>query len=144
MAVLVGEGDLKEEIYKQAMRLGINNRLVFTGPVSNVEDYLQAFDVFVFPSRFEGLPILAVEAQANGLPTIVSTAVTQDVYLTPSITSCSLNDSLDCWAQKAVLYAGKGRYNNKIELEKAGYSIAQTAAVIRSLYLEKTSKHNEV
>ena len=68
MLVLVGEGPSKELIMEEARSLGVENHLVLTGPRMDVASLLSAFDVFAFPSVFEGLGMAAVEAQANGLP----------------------------------------------------------------------------
>lgn len=69
---LIGDGELKEKIQEDIARYGIEKNVVFTGNVSNVEDYLAKADIFVMTSDYEGLPLSAIEAMAAGLP-IIST-----------------------------------------------------------------------
>ena len=66
MLLLVGDGPLKKELINIASQNGILSKIIFAGMVSNVNDYLQAMDAFIFPSFFEGLPLSVVEAQAAG------------------------------------------------------------------------------
>lgn len=80
--LLVGDGELFEEVKQQCNRLGISDSVIMTGSKTNTEDYYQAMDVFVFPSLWEGLGIVAIEAQANGLVCLVSDRVPKDVLLT--------------------------------------------------------------
>ena len=65
---LIGDGELKEQIQEQAKKAGVLDKIIFTGVCQDVERYLSAMDVFLFPSLFEGLPFTLLEAQANGLP----------------------------------------------------------------------------
>ena len=77
--LLVGDGELKERITEKVVRLGLQDRVIFTGSRGDVANLLQAMDVFVFPSLWEGLPVPVVEAQASGLPCIISDVITTDV-----------------------------------------------------------------
>ena len=79
MLLLVGDGELKERITEKVVRLGLQDRVIFTGSRGDVANLLQAMDVFVFPSLWEGLPVTVVEAQASGLPCIISDVITTDV-----------------------------------------------------------------
>ncbi len=96
--LLVGEGSLMEDVRRQAKELGILEQVVFAGRQSAVEQYYQAMDVLVFPSRYEGLPGTIVEAQAAELPCVVSDAVTRDVAVTELTDYESLNRSPKEWA----------------------------------------------
>ena len=88
--LLLGEGTLRGAIERQVERLGLRDCVYMTGNVRNVADYLNAMDVFAFPSLFEGMPLSVMEVQANGLPCVLSTGVPNDVYLTDLIHSLSL------------------------------------------------------
>ena len=72
--MLVGEGKLRNEIEEKAAGLGISDSVIMTGNVTNVSDYLQAMDVFIMPSLFEGFGIAGIEAQAAGLSACSLTA----------------------------------------------------------------------
>ncbi len=101
--LLLGDGETRDEIRKLAENLGVSDHVVFTGNVDNVGDYLSAMDVFVFPSRYEGMPLALIEAQANGLPCIISDKIPKDVYLTDLITPLSISDeSQNEWVNKAL------------------------------------------
>ena len=90
--LLVGDGELFETVKQQVDQLGIHDAVIMTGSKTNTEDFYQAMDVFVFPSLWEGLPVSVVEAQANGLPCVLSDVITHDVDLTDQIQYLSLNE----------------------------------------------------
>ncbi|WP_137743702.1 glycosyltransferase [Robertmurraya siralis] len=70
--ILVGDGKEKKTLEENAVELGIKDKVVFTGNVSNVEDYLARSDIFVLTSIYEGLPLAILEAMASGLPIIAT------------------------------------------------------------------------
>lgn len=76
--LLVGDGDEKEKIIKRINKYGLSDRVVILNEVNDVQKYYSAFDCFVLPSRYEGLPLVAVEAQAMNLPTILSNEITHE------------------------------------------------------------------
>lgn len=80
--LLVGDGTLLQPMKKICGQMNIMNHVIFTGARSNTEDYYQAMDVFAFPSLWEGLPVSVVEAQASGLPCLISDNITRNVQLT--------------------------------------------------------------
>lgn len=79
--LLVGDGELREEIKAQVQQLGLDDSVYFAGSVDDPERYLCAMDVFVFPSHYEGLSTVNIEAQVSGLPCIVSTGVPREVSI---------------------------------------------------------------
>ncbi len=83
--LLLGDGEDQKKISQLIQDNGLSERVIMTGNVNNVSDYLSAMDVFAFPSLYEGMPLSIVEVQANGLPCILSTGVPKDVYLTDLI-----------------------------------------------------------
>ena len=100
--MLVGDGELKQIIQEKIENLGLCDSVIFTGVRSDIPDLLQAIDVFVFPSIFEGLGIVAVEAQAAGIPCIVADTIPKEAYITDLIKSISLSEPVDVWS-KAIL-----------------------------------------
>lgn len=98
--VLVGDGPDRSAIEAEAERLGVFGRLVAPGYMDSAKAY-SAFDVFAFPSRYEGLGMAAMEAQAAGLPCIVSDAVPSEVAITDRCEFLPIDDPLS-WAEAAV------------------------------------------
>ncbi len=101
--LLIGDGDLFDIIKDKAKQLGIEKQICFEGRQMNSNDYLQAMDVFILPSNFEGLPIVSVESQINGLPTILSDRITDEAKI---INCCEFLaiDSTDAWVKKVLEY----------------------------------------
>jgi len=132
--LLVGDGILRVEIEKKVNKLGLSNSVVFTGTRNDVSDLLQAMDIFVFPSKFEGLGIVAVEAQASGLKTIVSDKVPEEVGFTNLFFSIELKKSAVEWANE--IYKLKEYYRHDItkELEKSDYMINLAALSLTNRY----------
>ena len=83
--LLLGDGPDRKMLEDTVEKLHLQSRVILTGNVSNVPDYLSAMDVFAFPSHYEGMPLSIIEVQANGLPCILSKGVPRDVYLTDLI-----------------------------------------------------------
>ncbi len=83
--LLIGEGEEKCRIKKMAADMGIEKNIIFYGITDTVETLYCAMDIFILPSRFEGYPIVSVEAQASGLPVILSRSITEEVKLTESV-----------------------------------------------------------
>ncbi|MDM8247294.1 glycosyltransferase [Lacrimispora saccharolytica] len=107
--ILVGDGELKVTLQKECENLGIMDRVIMTGNVLNVADYLCAMDVFVFPSLYEGMPLSVIEVQCNGLPCVISDSVPDDVYLTDLIRPLSLKDPIEKW----ILEIGSAKRKNE-------------------------------
>jgi glycosyltransferase involved in cell wall biosynthesis len=115
---IAGEGELRPELEAQAQRLGIGNRVVFAGVRNDIPDLLrQVYDVFLFPSLYEGMPLALVEAAAAGLPVVYSDTITKEATtaIPELFTRLPLTASAEMWAQ-AVLTALQ---NGKIDPSKA-------------------------
>lgn len=95
--VLIGQGQLFDEVKAKSKELAVTDKVIFTGSVNNVPDYLSAMDAFVLPSRFEGQSFVLIEAYANGLPIIASDEVSQEVNLTGKIQFVPLKT--DVWSR---------------------------------------------
>lgn len=90
--LVVGEGELREELTDLARKLKVDNYLYLIGAVDETSIYYQAMDAFVFPSVFEGLPIAFLEAQANGLPCFVSDAVSREAVVNENVERLSIDE----------------------------------------------------
>ncbi len=95
--LMIGDGPLRGQYEELACCLGIKGQVTFTGAVKNVADYLQAMDVFLLPSRKEGFGIVALEAQACGLPCLVSTQVPQEVAVTSLVSFLDIDQGTEEW-----------------------------------------------
>lgn len=136
--MLVGDGDLRQEIEKKVQDLGLSEKVIFTGIRSDVNDLMQGMDVFLFPSLYEGLGIVLIEAQAAGLKCIISDTIPKDGIITDDVLSLSLNQSPVIWANEVLKYKGYKRSNNKELIEKADYDIKNNAKKLEQFYIQNT------
>ncbi|MDA8227764.1 MAG: glycosyltransferase family 1 protein [Desulfitobacterium hafniense] len=100
--LLIGRGELYDDVVKQVENLGLSDKVVFLGIRDDVHEILNAMDVFLLPSRYEGLPVTLVEVQANGLPVLVSTAVTNESKIADNYFQMSLEESPRAWAKTII------------------------------------------
>ncbi len=100
--LMLGEGGLMENMKKLCDSLGISDSVIFAGNKSNANEYYQAMDYFLFPSRYEGLPGTVVEAQAAGLQCLISDTITEEVDITPLVSRLSITDEPAVWARKVL------------------------------------------
>ena len=128
--VLVGRGELFDEMKNLAKKEGVYDKILFLGVRKDVSSLMNAFDLFVLPSYYEGLPVTLVEVQANGLPAIVSSSITTEIKKSDNIFYYSLEYGLEKWA----------KYCSEINLKRACNNIKNTDYDInvasRSLKLE--------
>lgn len=129
----VGEGERKSYIVSEANKRGIANAIIFYGTSEHVERLYQAMDCFVLPSRFEGLGIVVIEAQASGLPCVVSDKVPSEVQLTGLVEFISLNDIKE-WKIKIEKNMNSIRRDTKEKIVEAGYDVQSEVAKIQDLY----------
>ena len=131
--LLIGIGDLEEEIKNLVKKNGLQDKVMFLGLRSDVAELLQAMDLFILPSRFEGLSIAAVEAQASGLKCIVSNLQTEEVKITDNIKLLDLCEEI--WIEEALKYSkGYNRNSKRKELAEKGYDICTEIKKIEELY----------
>lgn len=133
--VLVGVGVLMDEIKSYVNELSLNESVLFLGLRNDVPNLLQVFDVFLFPSLYEGLPVTLVEAQAAGLPCLISDKVPIECKITDLVYQLSLNDDIRLWAEKSLQLSKTLRQNTTYQIEKAGYDIRSNAKKLQEFYL---------
>lgn len=135
--MLVGGGELEPKIRKKAEMLGLEEKVIFTGVRSDVNLLLQAMDCFVFPSLYEGLGIVAIEAECFGLPCFINDTLPPELYINDNVYGISLNKSPKEWA-KMILEKGNIKISNKIakdNVKHAGYDINITAKMLKDFYI---------
>ena len=106
--LISGSEKLNSELIEKAKKLNIEDKLLFLTKRDDVPQLLQAMDVFVFPSKHEGLGLVLIEAQASGLPCVVSDGVPKEVKAIDYVEFLSLNKDIQVWANEAVNLARKG------------------------------------
>lgn len=134
--VCVGGGELEEQIHQKAENLGLSDKIVFTGVRNDVKDFMQAFDLMVMPSLFEGLPVAGVEAQAVGTPVLFADIITKDAPILPMSDFMSLDDSPTEWAKKIVSYIKLPRIDDPHKyIREKGYDITTETQRLADYYL---------
>lgn len=133
--LLIGDGELREEISKKVTKLDLNDKVIFTGNITNTNEFFQAMDVFVLPSLHEGLPVVSIEAQAAGLPCFISSNVDKRCAFTDGVKFLSINASAKEWANLIFQHTEKkDRYSSKKALTVAGYNIEIEAKKLEQIY----------
>jgi glycosyltransferase involved in cell wall biosynthesis len=139
-AVLILIGDaVEDELYlnkaKQKVKeLNLVENVRFLGIRNDVPDLMQAMDCFLFPSRFEGLGIVIIEAQTAGLPCYVSSVIPNEVKITNLVDFISLNESPENWAEKIIKNKNYKRKDASKEIIKAGYDINTEIKKMQKFY----------
>nr|WP_208414422.1 glycosyltransferase family 1 protein [Paenibacillus castaneae] len=134
--LLAGDGPLRLQIEQKVQALQLTNKVKFLGVRSDVERLVQSFDVVVFPSHHEGLGITLIEAQASGLPCLVSNHVTDEVDMGIGLIQfLSIKNTADYVKQITVLDKYQSRIIPSDALAEKGYDIKQTAHLIADYYL---------
>ena len=135
--LLVGEGELRAESEKLAEELGVRNSIIFAGLRADVPELLQAMDVFLFPSLYEGLPLSIVEAQAAGLPCLISDKVPIECKKTDLVQQMSLEESPEVWADAVLSVANNQRKNTLEDIRRAGFDVRENAQWLQDFYLNQ-------
>lgn len=135
--LLVGGGNDMSKIQAKAQELGIADRVRFLGVRSDVADLMQAMDVFAFPSLYEGLPVTMVEAQAAGLPCVISDKIPTECIITDGLVDIvPLSVGADKWASKLLEKRNTLRTDRKDEIAAHGFDIVKEAVTLEKFYLE--------
>ena len=133
--LLVGEGKLRPEIEKKVRELGLKENVIFTGTVKNPQDYYQMMDIFLLPSLYEGLPVVAVEAQAAGLPCFIADTVTEEVVLTDKVRRLPIQDASD-WVDNILkVLPERGAIAGEM-IRSQGFDIKNEAHKLENFYLK--------
>lgn len=133
--LLVGAGDLQQKIKEKADRLGLAEDIIFYGTTNKVCEIMQAMDTFVFPSLFEGLGIVLIEAQSAGLYCTASSRVPSLSQITDNMQFLPLEMSAEEWAEKIL--ARKAEPNDEKKLLESDFNIVKSAKFMQSFYEER-------
>lgn len=136
--ILLSDGPDYEKIVTKVKELCIQNKVIFLGRRSDANLFYQVMDCFVLPSRWEGLPLVALEAQASNLPTYLSDNITKDAKCNSNVKFISIESSPSYWADIIYKDFMKG-YNREegINLQMVGseFDIKSEASKLRKIYL---------
>lgn len=136
---LLGDGPLRNEMEAKAVELGIAGNVIFAGNKNPVAPYYQAFDCFLFPSRFEGMPGTVVEAQAAGLPCLIADTITSQVKVTELVNFLSLQKDVQIWSnqlEQIISEKKLDRFNElQIGLANTNYDVNNQVKRYEQFYL---------
>jgi len=136
--VLIGTGPLKETIENKLRRLGIFDKVIFLSNIMDTENYYRAADVFILPSKYEGMSIVSIEAQSTGLYSLLSGNITREVGATEIVEYLDIKDPC-VWADK-ILKVVDLDYNREIYNRKfinSSFDIRKTIKDLQGIYLNK-------
>lgn len=137
--LLVSDGRLFDNVKKKVQMLGLEDSVIFAGRRADCDRLYQTMDLFVLPSKWEGLSLVTVEAQASSLPTLVSAAVPAEARCTNLVEWLDLEEGAEKWAEKMAQMMEKSidrTVSRQKELGAAGFDIRQEAEKLRELYLK--------
>jgi len=133
--LLVGKGPLMDEIQEKVKAYELSEVVHFLNVRDDVAELLQASDVFVLPSYYEGLPVVSIEAQASGIHCVLSDAITREADITGNCSFLSLSSPPDVWAEEVLKYKHYDRENTYDKIKSAGYDIRDQVAWLQDFYL---------
>lgn len=130
--LMIGEGELESIIKEKVKSYGLQHNVILLKPVSNINDYLQVMDIFLLPSKFEGLPVVAVEAEANSLSVITSDTVSRELPITDLSIYCPLDD-IEFWNKK-IVQNNTLRKDRTDDITLANYNIKEEVKKLEKIY----------
>jgi glycosyltransferase involved in cell wall biosynthesis len=147
--LFIGDGHLRKGIISDIQKLGMDRRVTFVPDTLSVPQFmLSAMDCFAFPSRYEGLGLVAVEAQAAGLPCIVSDRLPTEVTVDPKlVTVLSLNDPPERWATTMLQARGRRIRSSAEHLKQfyaSHFNLSQCAFALANNYAQLVTKRQTV
>lgn len=132
--LLVGVGELQGSIREQSSSLGLEKSVIFAGKQMRTEDYYSAFDVFLMPSLYEGLPIVGVEAQCEGLECLFSDQIDKQILISDRAKMLGLSDAPEAWSNAILSASLNDRIKYSDVIKSSGYSLADTVKTLESIY----------
>lgn len=136
----IGDGPMRPEVEEKIKEYGLGGSFLLMGVRPDVHRLLQAMDVFILPSFYEGLPVVAVESQAAGLPSLLSDAIAPEVEITELCRFLPLGET-ERWAE-AICGASPDRPSTREAIIRAGYDIDTTAKWLQELYLKLQARED--
>ena len=139
--MIVGEGPEKDNLEKYAKQIKVDYAVKMVGLVDNVYDYEQAFDVFILPSYYEGLPLSIIEAQVSGLPCFTTKyTVSTECSVTDLVHYLPLSLGPKMWAKEIWSHTKYRRIDRYEEIKSGGYDAHTSSRILQEKYLYFASK----
>lgn len=138
--VLIGFGELEREMHDRIQRYGIADKVVDLGRRDDIRQFYNAFDAFLLPSLYEGMPVVGIEAQCTGLPIFFSKNVTEETTASELAHYIGLEESPDIWADKIIKVTNNNmpkRRSYAEEVKKNGFDSKNEAIRMQKFYFEK-------
>ncbi len=132
--ILIGDGENLEATREKVSKLGLTDRVIFKGILPDVERYYSAMDVFLLPSLYEGLPVVALEAQATGLPCVISDAVTTESAVIDEVEFLPVNREVEKWAKVVANASVADRIKCNRIFKDSKFNIDNSASQMREYY----------
>lgn len=133
--LIVGSGEKEGEIKRKIDELQLNDSVIMIGSRSDIPELLSIMDVFIFPSLWEGLPVTVIEAQASGLPCLISDSITDEVNISSAVHRMKLCEGCQRWAEEAIELVGE-KYDTLSLIKEAGFDINNEATRMKDFYLK--------
>lgn len=143
LVIIGGSSSENEELAKLQAKIAeyeLQDSVILAGEQKNIGDWLSLFDVFILPSLFEGLPFVSLEAQANGLPCILSTGISREANITGTINYLDLQSDISIWVDTALKCCKKERMSEELiysKFEEYGYIIEKNVKEIEKILLTR-------
>lgn len=139
--LLVGQGPLQDKTKNKVEQLGLKDNVMFLGQRNDTNRLYQAMDIFLFPSLYEGLGMVLIEAQCSGLPCLCSTEVPAIAKVTDNLFFEGLAESTECWAIKVKdMLKNPKREQDLEEIKKSGYDIKSEVKKLENKYIQMTER----
>lgn len=142
--LLVGKGPQMESAKERALALGVADKVCFAGARSDIPELMQTMDVFVLPSLYEGFPVTMIEAQASGLPCVISSGIPAECKLTDSVEQISLADGVQVWADRIMTYKTFSRQDNYDRIVASGFDIQANTEWLKDFYLKELNLREDI
>ena len=139
--VLVGDGNQRKTLMEKAQQLGIEDCVHFLLTRADTDELYSAFDIFVFPSLYEGLPVSLIEAQSAGLPCIISNTISSQAKLLDSCKILSLSAEYNVWVEAMITALKEKRKDTSSEIKQAGFDITTNAEWLTQYYINRFNGH---
>ena len=135
--LIVGDGEERSYIENEVNLKGLNQNVIMTGARDNIDEYMCAMDVFIMPSKYEGLGIALIEAQVSGLSCFVSDVIPDEAIISDFVYKISLEQSIDYWSDRIIENIKEHKMRNICN--DNGYEISYVAKYLEEFYIRKAN-----